>query len=155
MQKVCLISMNNWILMYAWEMVIEIWGFSLERLVATWDFLYKSDLQKYSAGIFIIDTSCWGTYCISWHMAKGFYGTWLRSCICVVVDVLRDWLVERGWWLRSCEGKYTCSWFHTPIWNMTRVRHICLEWMLCMRMHAQGIVTVWRLQIYVKEVIDG
>jgi hypothetical protein len=24
--------------------------------VATWDLLHKSDLQKYSAGIFIIDT---------------------------------------------------------------------------------------------------
>jgi hypothetical protein len=26
--------------------------------VATWDLLHKSDLHKYSAGIFIIDTSC-------------------------------------------------------------------------------------------------
>jgi hypothetical protein len=25
--------------------------------VATWDFLYKSNLQKYSDGMFIIDTS--------------------------------------------------------------------------------------------------
>jgi hypothetical protein len=37
---------------------MEICGFSLERLVVAWDLLYKSDLQKYSAGIFIIDTSC-------------------------------------------------------------------------------------------------
>jgi hypothetical protein len=27
--------------------------------------------------------------CISWHMAKGFCGTWLRACICEVIDVLR------------------------------------------------------------------
>jgi hypothetical protein len=26
--------------------------------VATWDLLRKSDLQKYSVGIFIINTSC-------------------------------------------------------------------------------------------------
>ena len=87
-QKVCLISMNSWILMYAWEMVMEIWGFSLERLVVAWDLLHKLDLQKYSDGIFIIDTSCWVTSCISWHIAKWFYGTWLRSFICEVVDVV-------------------------------------------------------------------
>jgi hypothetical protein len=38
--------------------------------VATWDLLYKSDLQKYSAGMFIIDTSCEA------HLV--FLGIWLR-----------------------------------------------------------------------------
>ena len=51
--------------------------------MAAWDLLHKSYLHKYSAGIFIIDTSC-----ISWHMAKGFCVTWLRASICEVVDVL-------------------------------------------------------------------
>jgi hypothetical protein len=37
---------------------MEILEFSLERLVAAWDLIYKSDLQKYSVGIFIIDISC-------------------------------------------------------------------------------------------------
>jgi hypothetical protein len=47
--------------------------------VVAWDLLYKSDLQKYNVGVFIIDISCLGTSCISWHMDKGFCGTWLRS----------------------------------------------------------------------------
>ena len=48
-----------------------------------------------------------------------------------------------GWWLRSCEGYYTYSWLHIPIWHMTTERHTCLEYRLCMRMHAQGTVIVW------------
>jgi hypothetical protein len=109
-QKVCLISMNSWILMYKWEMVMQIWEFSLERLVATWDLLYKSDLHKYSVGIFIIDTSYWITSFISSHMAKVFCGIWLRACI--------GWCIERsniikGLKSRSCEGYHTYSWLHT------------------------------------------
>jgi hypothetical protein len=38
--------------------------------VATWDFLYNSDLQKYCVGMFIIDTSCEA------HIV--FLGIWLR-----------------------------------------------------------------------------
>jgi hypothetical protein len=38
--------------------------------VASWDLLHKSDLQKYSACIFIIDTSC-EAYLV-------FLGIWLR-----------------------------------------------------------------------------
>jgi hypothetical protein len=37
--------------------------------VAAWDPLHKLDLQKYSVGIFFINTSS-GIYCISWNMAK-------------------------------------------------------------------------------------
>ena len=102
------------------------WGFSLERLMATCDLLHKSDLQNYNVGMFIIDTSCEA------HLV--FLGIWLmvfmvhgRDCICVVVDVLRDWISEMGWWLRSCKGYYTYLWLHTPMWHMTRERHIFLE----------------------------
>jgi hypothetical protein len=38
--------------------------------VASWDLLHNSYLQKYSAGIFIIDTSCEA------HLV--FLGIWLR-----------------------------------------------------------------------------
>jgi hypothetical protein len=49
---------------------MDILGFSLERLVASWDLLRKSDLQKYNSGIFIIDTSCEA------HLV--FLSIWLR-----------------------------------------------------------------------------
>jgi hypothetical protein len=77
-----------------------------------------------------------------------FLGIWLRVFMVhgwdlVFIDVLKSLISERGWWLRSCEGYYTCSWLHIPIWHMTRERHTCLELRLCMRMHAQGTVIVW------------
>jgi hypothetical protein len=63
--------------------------------VVAWDFLYKLDLQKYKCWYnqhlsLIHLVSVEAHLVISWHRVKGLCGTWLRACICEVVDVLRD-----------------------------------------------------------------
>jgi hypothetical protein len=131
-QKVHLISMCSWIFFSTWDMVMEVWGFSLERILDAWHLLYKSYLQKYTTGI--INIYHWYILLsVKAHLV--FLGIWLMVFVVHVWEIVpmkwlwSGWCIERlyiskGLMSSPCEGYYTCH-DYTHLYGTWTERYRC------------------------------